>query len=83
MDGLRLNFFEQTDSLAEPLLQIWNFQIVSIGGRELTIGKFVIAVVVFAVGLVLAKLFSKALNARVYSRFIHEASIRSTLQSLT
>jgi hypothetical protein len=58
---------------------IWSFQLMSMDGRPLTVGKVVIAVAVLLVGAPIAKIFMRRFAHRVFTRigFEHGAAASS------
>lgn len=82
-----------TDKLAElweslqpalsVLAELWNFSIIEIDNRPLTIGKFVVALLVFAVGIFIIRKVSRYLTGKIFKRLIQGQSNVATLQALT
>ncbi len=73
------------ETIREVLLRvatIWNFQLLAIGGRPLTVGKVTIAVLVLLVGVPIAKVVTRKISHRLFTRLGLEPGAAAAFQTL-
>jgi len=73
------------ETIREVLLRvatIWNFQLLAIGGRPLTVGKVTIAVLVLLVGVPIARVVTRKIPHRLFTRLGLEPGAAAAFQTL-
>jgi len=73
------------ETIREVLLRvatIWNFQLLAIGGRPLTVGKVTIAVLVLLVGVPIARVVTRKISHRLFTRLGLEPGAAAAFQTL-
>ena len=73
------------ETIREVLLRvatIWTFQLMEIGGRPLTVGKVTIAVLVLLVGIPIAKVVTRKISHRLFTRIGLEPGASAAFQTL-
>ncbi|HEM46802.1 MAG TPA: mechanosensitive ion channel, partial [Alphaproteobacteria bacterium] len=78
--GLALQ--ERIARLWTTAAEIWSYEITASEDRSITVGKVVTALVVFTIGLLLARRLAAWLSGRVLSRFGYDTGVRSAFESL-
>ncbi|MGI9518262.1 MAG: mechanosensitive ion channel domain-containing protein [Pirellulaceae bacterium] len=70
------------DNVWSTLVHCWNFEVASIDDRPVTVRKIVGGLLLFVLGLVLAKLLSRILGRRVLPRLGANSGISQAVQSI-
>lgn len=64
------------------LVKIWNFQLVVIDGNRVTVGKFVIALIILLLGIIVVKYGMRAILKRLILRTHFRETTASTIQKM-
>jgi small-conductance mechanosensitive channel len=67
----------------QRIAAIWNFQLTAIGGRPLTVGKVTIALLVLLVGIPIAKVLTRKIAHRLFTRIGLEPGSAAAFQTLS
>jgi len=65
------------------LATAWDYEIVAVQDRPITVGKIVLGILLFAVGLYVSRLVSRFLGRRLFPRFGLDPGASAALQSLS
>ncbi len=76
------DFWERAREVLQRVVAIWNFQLVSVDGRPLTVGKAIIAFLILVVGLPIARRLIRRLSRRVFARIGLEPGAASAFETL-
>ena len=76
------DFWETAREVAQRVGSVWNFQLLSVDGRPLTVGKVVIALLVLIVGLPIARRVIRRVSARLFARIGLEPGAASAFETL-
>lgn len=74
------DFFE--GQVADTLSNLWTYSLVSIDGQPITIRKIVFALLIFSVGVFVAKQISRRLTNRLLKKIIEDENNRFTMETL-
>ena len=69
--------------LMRQVMEIWNYQILSVDGRPLTVGKVLIAVLVLVVGLPIARAVTRRVARRLFDGIGMEPGAASAFETLS
>jgi potassium efflux system protein len=75
-------FWETIREGLQRIAAIWNFQLMAIGGRPLTVGKVTIAVLVLLAGIPIAKVVTRKVSHRLFTRIGLEPGSAAAFQTL-
>jgi len=67
----------------EALRTVWGYEIATVDGRPITVGKVLIGILLFGLGIVLSRYLSQQLARRVFPRLGLEVGAVAALQSLS
>lgn len=73
---------ERLGVLLQQVLAVWNFQLMSIDGRPLTVGKVTIALLVLTLGMPLARAVTRRIARRLFRRIGMEPGAASAFETL-
>ena len=76
------DLWQRTRDVWQQVVSIWNFQLMSVDGRPLTVGKVVIAVLVLVVGLPIARRAIRRVARRLFSRIGLEPGAAAAFETL-
>jgi len=76
-------FWETIREGLQRVAAIWNFQLMAIGGRPLTVGKVTIAVLVLLIGIPIARVVTRKLSRRLFTRIGLEPGSAAAFQTLS
>ncbi len=74
---------ERLSDLRESVARVWDQELFAAEDRPITVGKIATAVLLFVLGVVFARLFSRALGRLLMRRFAIEQGAAAAFQSLT
>ena len=75
-------FFERGTTLLNQIAAIWSYQLTSVDGRSLTVGKVVIALLVLAVGVPIARMATRRFARRALGRVGLEVGAAEAMATL-
>ncbi len=76
-------FWETIREGLQRVAAVWNFQLMAISGRPLTVGKVTIAVLVLLIGIPIAKVVTRKIAHRVFTRIGLEPGSAAAFQTLS
>jgi small-conductance mechanosensitive channel len=79
---LATDLWQRTREVWQQLASIWNFQLLSVDGRPLTVGKVVIAILVLVVGLPIARRVIRRIAHRIFTRIGLEPGAAAAFETL-
>ena len=79
---LNADFWEAIQETFQRVAAVWNFQLTTIDGRPVTIGKVTIAMLVLVVGVPIAKAVIRKVSRRLFTRIGLEPGAASAFQAL-
>ena len=79
---LKADFWETVREVVQRVAAIWNFQLMAIDGRAVTVGKVTIALLVLMVGVPIAKIVIRKISRRLFTRIGLEPGAASAFQAL-
>jgi small-conductance mechanosensitive channel len=79
---LKADFWETVREVVQRVAAIWNFQLMAIDGRPVTVGKVTIAMLVLVVGVPIAKVLIRKVSRRLFTRIGLEPGAASAFQAL-
>jgi len=74
--------WETVREVLHRVAAIWYFQLMEIGGRPLTIGKVTIAVLVLLIGIPIARVVTRRISRRLFTRLGLEPGAAAAFQTL-
>lgn len=75
-------FWESIQDILQRAAAVWNFQLMAIDGRPLTVGKVAVAVAVLLVGIPVAKVVIRRISHRLFTRIGLEPGAAAAFQAL-
>lgn len=75
-------YWNKALSAMSTVYSIWTFEVVVIDNRSVTVGKIVIAFLIFVLGLFLSKRLTRMFHSRVFSRMRLKESTAAVLEKL-
>ena len=75
-------FWETVREVLQRIATIWDFQLMEIGGRPLTVGKVTIAVLVLLIGIPIARVVTRRISRRLFTRIGLEPGAAAAFQTL-
>ena len=79
---MTLDYPETAREVLESVAAIWNFRLMTIDGRPLTVGKVTIALVVLIVGLPIARRVIRRISTRLFARIGLEPGAAAAFETL-
>jgi small-conductance mechanosensitive channel len=76
------DFWETLRDAVQRIAAVWNFQLMQVDGRPLTVGKVVIALLVLTVGLPIARRLLRRVSRRLFTRIGLEPGAASAFETL-
>jgi len=76
------NYLETAREVLQKVAAIWNFRLMTIDGRPLTVGKVTIALLVLIVGLPIARRVIRRISARLFARIGLEPGAAAAFETL-
>jgi small-conductance mechanosensitive channel len=76
------DFWETIREFLQRVAAIWNFQLMAIDGRPLTVGKVAVAALVLVVGVPVARMVIRRISHRVFTRIGLEPGAAAAFQAL-
>ena len=74
--------WQRTRDIWQQVVSIWNFQLLSVDGRPLTVGKVVVAILVLVVGLPIARRVIRRIARRIFARIGLEPGAAAAFETL-
>jgi small-conductance mechanosensitive channel len=75
-------FWEKVRDVLQRVAAVWNFQLTTIDGRPLTVGKVTIALFVLLIGIPIAKVVTRKVSRRLFARLGLEPGAAAAFQTL-
>jgi small-conductance mechanosensitive channel len=76
------DFWEAVRNVLHRVAAVWNFQLTTIDGRPLTVGKVTIAVLVLLVGIPIARVVVRKISRRLFDRIGLRPASAAAFQTL-
>jgi small-conductance mechanosensitive channel len=76
------DFWESARELLQRVIGVWNFQLFSVDGRPLTVGKITVALLVLIVGIPIARVVIRRISRRLFVRIGLEPGAASAFETL-
>ena len=76
------DLWQRTVEVWQQLASIWNFQLLSVDGRPLTVGKVLIAILVLVIGLPIARRVIRRIARRIFARIGLEPGAAAAFETL-
>lgn len=77
------SFFENIDDRALSTIEnIWTYSLIHVDGQPITVRKVILALLIFAAGVFVAKQLSRRFTNRLLKKFIDDQNNRFTLETL-
>ncbi len=76
------SFSDRFGALVQQALAVWNYQLTSIDGRPMTVGKVTIALLVLTLGLPVARLVTRRIAHRLFKRIGMELGAAAAFETL-
>jgi small-conductance mechanosensitive channel len=81
--GVAGNVREGVAAVGETISNAWNFELHAVDDRQITVGKVVLALILFVAGVVISRILARLLRRRVFERMSMDSSLAASLQTLT
>jgi potassium efflux system protein len=78
-----VSFGQRLHHVLETAWAVWRYEIAAVDHRPITVGKVLIGILLFALGLLLSRYLSRELGRRVLPRLGLEAGVAAALESLS
>ena len=75
-------FWESAREVLQRVIAIWNFQLFSVDGRPLTVGKVTVALLVLIVGVPIARVVIRRISRRLFLRIGLEPGAAAAFETL-
>jgi small-conductance mechanosensitive channel len=82
-EGVARNVRQGVTAVRDTLFDAWNFQLVTVDDRSITVGKIVLALILILVGTIVSRIVARLLRRRVFERMSMDASLAASLQTIT
>jgi potassium efflux system protein len=79
----RVSLGQRLHDALETAWAVWHYEITSVDHRPITVGKVLVGIFLFALGLLLSRYLSRQLGRRVLPRLGLEAGVAAALESLS